>query len=137
VDGNAADLAKLNSVGAQASIIKTEEELAKEDGSREKSARPASSQNIRKSGAGELRLTATYKGLPVAATVFLSGKMKGKTPVFLRMSTGVYKLKLVYPNVDPVEIEMLFDTKKGHDFEMELGPNTLDVDPHAKDVVQR
>lgn len=137
VDGNAADLAKMNNVGAQASVIKTDEELAREDGSSSKSSRPPPSRNLRKSGGGELRLTATYNGLPIAATVFLAGKMKGKTPIFLRMSTGVYKLKLLYPNVDPVEIEMLFDTKKGHDFEMELGDGNLDVNPLLKDVVQR
>lgn len=109
-------------VGAQTSLLeqKLEDEAAGITTNSDGSSRPPPPNQLRKPGSGELRITATYKGFPAAATVFLNKKLAGKTPLYLHAKSGVYAVKLLYPNVKPVEIELVADTSKGQDFEMEL-----------------
>lgn len=127
VDGTTVDLAKLNAVGAQASVIKTEEELAKLNAKEEKTRGAPAASSLRRAGSGELRITTTYAGKPVSAIVYVGRKLVGKTPLFMRARTGIYKLKVVYGDLKPVKLDYIVSSAKGQELEMELGPLPTDV----------
>lgn len=78
---------------------------------------------LRPAQIGEARFTATVKGKPEGAQLYVNNVYRGRTPLYLKLKTGIYKVKMTHAVLPPVVMELVVDTdKRGFEFEMELYP---------------